>query len=331
LTIANRTGADDGDPDAELRSSGLHVRAGSVKRETRTASFVASSDAIDSYDEIVEQQWDLKRFKSNPIVLYAHNSRELPIGKAVDCKMVDGNLECTLEFADAEANPKAEQVFRLIEGGFLKAVSVGFVPRDVRKETRGGKDVYVLSNNELHEISVVPIPANPEALAKIKAKAKAGAERTAKGKTMLTEAEVEALKSNIAEREATIATFPVTEKALADERTKTAALELQIKALGDERDALRADKAALAASVIASEVEALVGKKITPAEKDAFVELATSNHALFEKMVGQRGDLGLVGAPVIAPEADPVRSLDVKSGGDELVGLALDAAQNESL
>ena len=72
-------------------------------------------------------------------------------------------------FASAKANPLAEQVWQSVQERTLRAVSVGFKPREVRKETRDDKDVYVLSDNDLYEISVVPIPSNPEALTRMKA------------------------------------------------------------------------------------------------------------------------------------------------------------------
>lgn len=157
-----------------IATSELHLK--SFNSATRTAEFIASTDAIDSYDEIVEQSWDLSRFKSNPVILYAHDRRSLPIGKAQRCDVVvaavgGARLECTIEFATEKMNPEAEKVWQLVQNGFLKAVSVGFRPKTVKREVRDGKEIYVLSDNVLHEISIVPIPANPEALAKMKSDA----------------------------------------------------------------------------------------------------------------------------------------------------------------
>ncbi|NOU33328.1 MAG: hypothetical protein HOO96_35980 [Polyangiaceae bacterium] len=131
---------------------------------------MASTAAVDSYGEIVEQVWKLERYMANPVVLFGHQSRELPIGRSTFVGVRGGQLECTVRFASPEANPKAEQVWQLVKEDVLRAVSVGFMPGSVRYEKRGGEDVAVLSDNELHEISIVPIPANPEALAKMRAK-----------------------------------------------------------------------------------------------------------------------------------------------------------------
>lgn len=133
--------------------------------EDRTISAVASTNAIDSYGEIVDNHsWRLDRYLKNPIVLFAHNSRALPIGYAKTVTANDGALRVVIKFATAAANPMAEQVWQLLQEGMIKGISVGFVPGSVVSEKRDGKDVFVLKDCELHEISVVPVPANPEAL-----------------------------------------------------------------------------------------------------------------------------------------------------------------------
>lgn len=132
----------------------------------RWIDVVASTDALDSYDEIVEQSWDLSRFLANPVILYAHNSRGESLGYASNVSVVDGKLQMRLNFCDEQANPQAVRVYHQFKQKALRAVSVGFIPRDVRLEMRDGKEVFVLANNLLLEISPTPIGANPEALAK---------------------------------------------------------------------------------------------------------------------------------------------------------------------
>jgi HK97 family phage prohead protease len=141
----------------------------SMSESTRSADFIASTASIDSYGEIVEQKWHLERYLRNPVVLYAHNSREMPIGHAKNVRVTSTGLECSVTFLSAKANPLAEQVWQAMKEGALRAVSVGFFPNTVRTEKRNEKDVTVLSDNELYEISVVPIPANEDAVMRAKA------------------------------------------------------------------------------------------------------------------------------------------------------------------
>jgi len=129
----------------------------------RTLKFVISNEAEDSYKDIVSSDgWDLKRFMKNPVVLWAHDHRQPPVAKAVSIGVEGTNLVAEAQFADAETYAFADTVFKLLKGGFIKATSVGFFPKEWNyDEERGG---YNLLKNELYEFSIVPVPANPEAL-----------------------------------------------------------------------------------------------------------------------------------------------------------------------
>jgi HK97 family phage prohead protease len=301
----------------------MHVRA--RRPEVREADFVASTDAIDAYDEIVAQNWDLARFKANPIVLWAHNSRELPIGKCTRCEMVNGSLECTIRFASEMANPNAERVWQLVQEDVLKAVSVGFYPREVRQEKRDDKDVYVLDDNELHEISVVPVPANPEALAKMK-------QRALERATENTPMNVKELQDRA----------EAAEKASKDFEARAIAAENQVKDLtteneklvdqfGEATEALKAEKAAHALSLekvaaadkaaaeakdalLVKEVDDLVGKKFTPAERDDQLAFARKDPEMFRKLAMARPDLAILGKSVITSEENPLENSATEPG-----------------
>ncbi len=314
------------EPAADSHSSDLYVRQlvlRDVRESAREVDFIASTDAVDSYGEIVVQNWDLKRYTKNPVILWSHNSWDLPIGQAVRCEVVKGKLECTIRFASEKANPKAELVWQGILEKTLRAVSVGFMPRDIRYEKHNDVEVCMLDDNELREISVVTLPANPEALAKAKAEALAVFRAAAppaptqeptnlsaaeRGKTEKTDMdpkdlEIAALKAKMAERDAEIgaarAKAVEAEKAAAAEAakresekdTKIKALELQTENLAKERDAEKAARAIADGQLIELEVGGLVGKKITPAEKDTFVKLRKSDKGLFDEMVSQRSEM----------------------------------------
>lgn len=118
---------------------------------------LASTSAIDRQGDSIDQAgWDLVNFLQNPVILWAHDYSELPVGKATAINVTDSGLECEFEFAPAEGNPKAVQVATLFDQGYLNAVSVGFIPKE-----RNGN---IITSAELLEISIVPVPANQEAL-----------------------------------------------------------------------------------------------------------------------------------------------------------------------
>lgn len=298
----------------------MHIKA--IRPEMREADFVASTDTVDSYGDSVSQNWDLSRYQRNPVILYAHNSRELPIGRATMYAVQNGQLECTIRFAREEANPKAEQVWKLVQDKMLNAVSVGFYPHTIRYEMRNDVEVCVLDDNELFEISVVPVPANPDALGKMKLRAKGAMENH-----MKTFEEVKAAlestekRAEAAEKRAEAA--EITQRAVESENTtlkyelsKTREKLLAVeKAEKDAKDAL-----------IERDVDALVGVKITPAEREPMLELARANRELFDKMIEKRPELKLLGASPITAEPSQENSAATEPTGDDLALAAAEVA-----
>lgn len=294
------------------------------KAEERTATFVASTEAVDSHGDIIDQaSWQLDHFKANPVILYGHNSRELPIGKATDIAVKSGQLEVTVKFASAAANPRAEEVWRLVQEGMLNGVSVGFLPTNGNYEKREGKDVFVWRAPILKEISVVPVPANHEALARMrKALASANDEQTPalpgtnpRNAEKESDMDVKELEAKIAVQTASLADMGAKVKAL---ETDKAALEAQNKSLAEARDKAVAKAGELEDAVIAQEVEALVGKKITPAEKPLFVTLRKQNAELFKSMIEQRQSL-VLDEKVTPIERDGTKSRQVSGAGASAV------------
>lgn len=312
------------DPPAEMQGRELYVRA--VRDETREADFICSTDALDRYGERVEQSsWRIERFLANPVVLFGHNSKELPIGQAKNVGVIDGALQATLVFASERANPLAERVWQSIKERTLRAVSVGFVPHTVRFEKEHDQDVTVLADCELFELSVVPIPANHEALAKMKAKAIASArnasaagEETAMDET--TKAALEAKDKALAEAQQNVTKA---HQDLQTARASVTALEAKAATLTTERDAANERAAKAEAAVVKVELEALVGKKIAPAEVDGLAELAVSNRGLYErqiKAIKDRADMGLL-ERTIGAEQNGITSSLGSSAADEFVEL----------
>lgn len=133
----------------------------------RTITALVSTAAIDRMDEVLDPEGaDLKNYRKNPVVLWAHTYDMPPIGKALWIKNSKEGLLSKVKFAPTAF---ADEIFELFKGGFLKAFSVGFLPRKWETpETKGKSDKQarrVYTDWELLEYSAVPVPANPEALA----------------------------------------------------------------------------------------------------------------------------------------------------------------------
>jgi HK97 family phage prohead protease len=131
--------------------------------EDRKLTFVISTGVEDrDRDSLRPGGWALANYRKNPVVLWAHDYRGLPVGQSEKTLVSAGQLRSTCKFADVDLYPFADTVFRMVKAKFLRAVSVGFNPLEwAWDDDRGG---YDFTKQELLEYSIVPVPANPEAL-----------------------------------------------------------------------------------------------------------------------------------------------------------------------
>lgn len=134
-----------------------------INKEERTLTAYVSTAARDRMDEVLSSEGvDLKMFKKNPVVLFAHNYRQPPIAKALWIKRDQDGVLSKMQFANTEF---ADEIFKLYSDGFMKAFSVGFIPRETEDGDGKKKPRRTYKKWELLEYSAVPVPANPEALA----------------------------------------------------------------------------------------------------------------------------------------------------------------------
>lgn len=141
--------------------------------EDRTLSFVFSDDSVDRYGDTIDARgWQLDDFKNNPVALFGHDATkpESVVGRAKNVRVQGNKLLGDIEFADVDVNQTADVVYKMTKAGFLKTVSVGFQPVEwvssKDKSRPGGVD---FKKQTLLEISIVPLPANPNALIQAKA------------------------------------------------------------------------------------------------------------------------------------------------------------------
>lgn len=126
-------------------------------------TFTASTDSVDRESDVIDPRgWALDDFKRNPVILWAHDHTRPPIGKATSVGVTGNKLKVEIVFTPESANPEGARVRELVDAGFLKAVSVGFRP--LKYTFNAERQGYDFAEQELLEVSVVPVPANPEAL-----------------------------------------------------------------------------------------------------------------------------------------------------------------------
>ncbi len=151
---------------------------GSIDKDNRRIRFVISSSKLDRHNDIVEVQAianAIKQFSKNAAFLACHmhrltNGSSPVIGSWITetFKVFKDHSEMVAEFATTAL---AEEYWNLYSSGHMKAVSIGFVPKeftDEKDEKQGWIRTY--TKIELLEISAVAVGANREALRKEKMK-----------------------------------------------------------------------------------------------------------------------------------------------------------------
>ena len=151
-----------------------------VSASSAVLDFIASTATLDRYHEVIEPAgWRLESYRRNPVFQNAHNYGDIlfTLGKALvtEVRAVgDRQALCQrIQFA-TEVNPVARIAYGLYKGGFLNAVSVGFIPLRWEDPPSPGSGEASPANGgprrryleqELLEVSAGAIPANPDALA----------------------------------------------------------------------------------------------------------------------------------------------------------------------
>ncbi|MCK9327580.1 MAG: phage major capsid protein, partial [Bacteroidales bacterium] len=167
-----------------------------IKADTdeRTLTAIASTSNPDrDHDVLPSDGWNLKNFKKNPVMLYGHDSRDLPVATVTDIKQDGEKLVFKARFPKPGIHDFADKVYELYKDGILRAFSVRFSSKDYEKNDYGG---LTFKKSELLEISAVTVPANAEALVQqvkqLKESDNDMADTKAPEKKVLTMEEVEA-------------------------------------------------------------------------------------------------------------------------------------------
>lgn len=135
----------------------------SIDEKEMTLTAAISSNTIDRMGEVLDPKGvDLKNYQKNPVVLWAHDYSQPPIGKAMWVRRDGETIISKVKFADTVF---AREIFGLYKDGYMKSFSVGFIPKDgvAGDGTKGPR--YTFTKWELLEYSAVPVPANPDAIA----------------------------------------------------------------------------------------------------------------------------------------------------------------------
>ena len=154
----------------------------------KVGTFIISDSSLDRHGErILAEGMNLTKFKQNPVMFYNHKRSDafgektfLPIGVWKGVKVEDGKIKASA-YID-EGDDFAKEIGRKISLGIIKSASVGIAVKaisDAEEDKLKGQTGVTITKSELREVSIVDIPANPNAklLSKIYAEKKAEGEQ----------------------------------------------------------------------------------------------------------------------------------------------------------
>lgn len=134
---------------------------GNVKLAEGEILGIASTEDPDRHGDVIMQDgWDISGFEKNPVMLLNHNQWSFPIGKIKKIKVENGQLKFVAIFS--KVTQEAREAYELVKEGILSTFSVGF--RVLQEEWDEDNGVNRITKSELYEISLVTIPANPNAV-----------------------------------------------------------------------------------------------------------------------------------------------------------------------
>jgi len=127
---------------------------------------IASDESLDRDNDIIlAEGWSVNNWLKSGSLIYGHNPANLPVGTAHAAEIRDGKLILQSKLAKKGTSDWHDTIRSLVSQKILKGVSVGFKATDYDMNEYGGR---TFKQQELLEISLTPVPANPNAMVKVK-------------------------------------------------------------------------------------------------------------------------------------------------------------------
>jgi len=138
-----------------------------------TITHLISTNSVDRDREVVVAKGlDFTHFKKNPIALWAHDHKALPIGKNIRLDLLaSDDWEAETQFPNT---PRGKEYYGLYKDGYINAWSLGFIPdrsqmgpptdKELKAHPEWKGATNVIRKAEVVEYSGVPIPSNRDAL-----------------------------------------------------------------------------------------------------------------------------------------------------------------------
>lgn len=159
--------------------------------EDRTEVSVVTTETVDRDNEVIlAKGLSWKQWAKNPVVTFAHNYSQLPAGRGVWAKKMDGASGTAAGrgyIAKTEYITKPEgwdgpwapdAYWHYVKEGYMPAKSIGFIPTEVRppneKEIKARPELAavgtIISKAEIIEYALAPVQSNRDAIIQTVAK-----------------------------------------------------------------------------------------------------------------------------------------------------------------
>lgn len=141
-------------------------------------TFVLHDESVNSYGfRMLTAGAVLEEFQKNPVMLYNHDDREMPIGRWDNIRIEDNRILADAHFD--ELDPRGKEIARKVEAGYINACSIGAWVLESDSDASlyiDGQDSPTVTRWVVREASVCNIPSNHNALALYDARGKRVAE-----------------------------------------------------------------------------------------------------------------------------------------------------------
>jgi len=139
-----------------------------IDRKADRLAIVMTDFSIDRDQERIDPAgWDLKNYKSNPVILWGHDWSVPAIGhmSSIRKRKEDGALVGIPSFSPQEVDQFGWMIGEKLKRGDLNAGSVGFRSKKVEIVEDEKEDARLIHRKqELYEFSIVNIPSNTNAV-----------------------------------------------------------------------------------------------------------------------------------------------------------------------
>lgn len=143
--------------------STLQIKSVTDTDDERIITGIASTPSTDRDDDVLEPMG--AKFALPIPLLWQHNHNQ-PIGEVIDAKITENGIEITAKIAkiaeDGKLKARIDEAWQSIKSGLVKCLSVGFKVKEYNYfENSWGLHI---KEWEWYELSVVTVPANPDAV-----------------------------------------------------------------------------------------------------------------------------------------------------------------------